>query len=52
MSEKLIFNCVWGREDPERATLRFVAANVAAVAGQDQHPSLCSCASGWSASFG
>ena len=35
MSEKLIFNCMWGREDPERATLPFVAANVAAVAGQE-----------------
>ena len=35
MSEKLIFNCVWGRDDPERATLPFVAANIAAVAGQE-----------------
>jgi uncharacterized protein len=35
MSEKLIFNCTWGREDPERATLPFVAANIAAVAGQE-----------------
>jgi predicted peroxiredoxin len=33
MSEKLIFNCTWGREDPERATLPFVAANIAATAG-------------------
>jgi uncharacterized protein len=35
MSEKLIFNCTWGRDEPERATLPFVAANIAAVAGQD-----------------
>jgi predicted peroxiredoxin len=35
MSEKLIFNATWGREDPERATLPFVAANIAATAGQE-----------------
>ena len=35
MSEKLIFNCTFGRDDPERATLPFVAANIAAVAGQE-----------------
>ncbi len=35
MSDKLIFNCTYGREDPERATLPFVAANVAATAGQE-----------------
>jgi predicted peroxiredoxin len=35
MSERLIFNCTWGRDDPERATLPFVAANIAAVAGQE-----------------
>jgi len=29
MSDKLIFNCTHGKEDPERATLPFVAANVA-----------------------
>ena len=34
MSDKLLFNCTHGSEDPERATLPFVAANVAAVAGQ------------------
>jgi uncharacterized protein len=34
MNEKLIFNCTWGREDPERATLPFLAANIAATAGQ------------------
>ncbi|MDP9235202.1 MAG: DsrE family protein, partial [Actinomycetota bacterium] len=32
---KVIFNCSHGQEDPERATLPFVAANVAATAGQD-----------------
>src|SRR5205823_3542017 len=35
MNEKLIFNCTWGREDPERATLPFIAANIAATTGQD-----------------
>src|SRR6266571_4042367 len=35
MNEKLIFNCTWGREEPERATLPFIAANIAATAGQD-----------------
>ncbi len=35
MSAKLIFNCTWGRENAERATLPFVAANIAATAGQE-----------------
>jgi predicted peroxiredoxin len=35
MSRKLIFVCTHGKEDPERATLPFVAANVAATAGQE-----------------
>jgi len=35
MSDKLIFNCTHGKEDPERATLPFLAANIAATAGQD-----------------
>jgi predicted peroxiredoxin len=35
MSEKLIFNCTHGKEDAERATLPFVAANIAATVGQD-----------------
>jgi predicted peroxiredoxin len=35
MSEKLLFNCTHGKEDAERATLPFVAANVAATAGQE-----------------
>ena len=35
MSNPVIFTCTWGREEPERATLPFVAANVAAAAGQD-----------------
>lgn len=34
MSDKLLFNCVYGKEDAERATLPFVAANVAVSAGQ------------------
>lgn len=32
---KIIFNCVHGKEDPERATLPFIAANIAAASGQD-----------------
>lgn len=35
MSDKLIFNCTYGKDDPERATLPFVAANIATTAGQD-----------------
>lgn len=35
MSKKLLFNCTNGKDDPERATLPFVAANIAATAGQD-----------------
>jgi uncharacterized protein len=35
MSEQLIFNCTYGKENPERATLPFVAANIAATAGRD-----------------
>lgn len=35
MSDKLIFNCTWGHDQPERATLPFVAANIAAIAGQE-----------------
>lgn len=33
MSDRLIFNCTYGSAEPERATLPFVAANVAATAG-------------------
>jgi predicted peroxiredoxin len=35
MSDKLIFHCTHGKDQPERATLPFVAANIAAAAGQD-----------------
>jgi uncharacterized protein len=35
MSGKLLFMCTYGKEDPERATLPYVAANVAATAGQE-----------------
>lgn len=31
---QLMFNCTHGADDPERATLPFVAANVAATSGQ------------------
>ena len=30
----LLFNCTYGKDDPDRATLPFVAANIAAAAGQ------------------
>jgi len=33
MSQRMLFNCTYGAENPERATLPFVAANVAATAG-------------------
>ena len=35
MSDKMIFNCTSGKEHAERATLPFVAANIAATAGQE-----------------
>lgn len=35
MTQTLIFNCTNGKHDPERAILPFVAANIAAGAGQD-----------------
>ena len=35
MSQPILFNCTHGSADPERATLPFVAANVAATAGQE-----------------
>jgi predicted peroxiredoxin len=35
MNNKLMFMCTHGKEDPERAILPFVAANVAATAGQE-----------------
>ncbi len=34
MNQRILFNCTHGGEDPERATLPFVGANVAAAAGQ------------------
>lgn len=35
LSEKLIFTCSHGKEESERAILPFVAANTAAIAGQE-----------------
>ena len=35
MTDTLIFNCTHGKDDAERATLPFVAANIAATAGQE-----------------
>ena len=42
----LLFNCTYGKEDPERATLPFVAANIAAAAGQ-QAAVLCTIDAVW-----
>jgi predicted peroxiredoxin len=46
MSDRLIFNCTYGKEAPERATLPFVAANIAATAGQ-QAVVLCTIEAVW-----
>src|SRR2546422_8887327 len=46
MSEKLIFNCTHGKEDPERASLPFVAGNVARTAGQEAIV-FCTIEAGW-----
>jgi uncharacterized protein len=35
MADMLIFNCTHGKDDPERAILPWVAANTAAIAGQE-----------------
>jgi uncharacterized protein len=32
---RLLFHCTHGKDDPERAILPFIAANVAAAAGQE-----------------
>lgn len=34
MAELILFHCSHGREEPERATVPFIAANAAAVSGQ------------------
>jgi uncharacterized protein len=46
MSDRLLFNCTYGKESPERATLPFVAANIAAAAGQ-QATVLCTIDAVW-----
>ena len=51
MSERMIFTCTYGKEEPERATLPFVAANVAATAGQ-QATVVCSIEAVWSGTIG
>ncbi len=35
MSDRIMFNCTHGKEDPERAILPFMAANIAAMAGEE-----------------
>jgi predicted peroxiredoxin len=32
---RMLFHCTHGRDDPERAVVPFIAANVAAASGQD-----------------
>ena len=32
---RMLFNCTHGRDDPERAIVPFIAANVAAASGQE-----------------
>ncbi|MGQ0832074.1 MAG: DsrE family protein [Microthrixaceae bacterium] len=51
MTDKLLFNCTHGADDAERATLPFVAANVAAVAGQ-QAVVLCTIDAVWLGTIG
>lgn len=34
MAETILFNCTHGADEPERATLPFIAATIAAVSGQ------------------
>ncbi len=35
MARKMLVNCAYGKEDPERATLPFVVGNVAVTADQE-----------------
>jgi predicted peroxiredoxin len=35
MSDRMIFTCTYGPDEPERATLPFVGANIAATAGRN-----------------
>ncbi|MEX0832800.1 MAG: DsrE family protein [Actinomycetota bacterium] len=51
MSDRMIFTCTYGKEEPERATLPFVAANVAATAGQ-QATVVCSIEAVWTGTTG
>ena len=40
MSDRMIFVCSHGREDPERAIVTFAAASTAAIAGLPHHGAL------------
>lgn len=51
MSERLLFTCSNGKSDPERAILPFVAANVAAIAGQ-QVAVVCTVDAAWLGTVG
>jgi len=51
MSDLLIFNCTHGKDEPERATLPFVAANIAAATGQ-QAVVLCTIEAVWLGTLG
>ncbi len=51
MSDRLIFVCSHGRDDPERAILAFMAANTAAMGGQ-QTAVLCTVEGVWLGTLG
>lgn len=35
MAERLLINCTYGEDDPERATVPYIVASTAAASGQD-----------------
>lgn len=35
MSDRMLFNCTYGEDDPERATVPYIAASVSAASGYD-----------------
>lgn len=35
MAERLLFNCTYGADEPERATVPYIAASVSAASGHD-----------------
>ena len=51
MTQPILFQCTHGSDDPERATLPFVAANVATNAGQ-QAIVVCTIGAVWLGTYG